>query len=281
MMKKHGRTLAKQTEPLPLRAFVTGYTSQRVKESEFSAEVKQLYPHITQIKYPSKNYWKGYAFIDFNSRPEFLNFVNEKRVRLEKFEMNLVIKPHKQGKALKRALKDLKKRKLEIEGIPSNWDDQRLETAFLEFGLLENCYVKKEAQSENEFSNSGIVIFRKRKDALKCFLKQKIPLLGSNGKFLKVEFEDEQYNKIKKELLITGGREENEGMRSRALIGTSLKQGYRPLHQARACRQKELRFHRTKPTLRGYHLMIPLFQEKLYPDNWNYKRTKKKRDWVE
>lgn len=102
-----------------LRAFITGYTPLRLTPQSLSKSLTRRYPFIKTVKFPNNNKpWQGYAFVDFEEKPDFLTFIKEKRIRLEEFSMNLVIKPHKQGKALKRRLKDIKK---EIEGLKNSF----------------------------------------------------------------------------------------------------------------------------------------------------------------
>lgn len=188
----------------PLRAFVSGYTVESMTSLDLEKALKSRYPAIKEVKFPSRvKHWSGFAFVDFKIREDFLNFVAEKRVRLPEFSMNLLIKPHKQGKALKRYLKDIKRRKLRVTNIPSTWDDERLEAAFIRFGSVENCYVERikssdSWQEDSDDSLAGTVIFFRRISASECFLEGRIRLQDQNDGGRSVElavcYKDEGYH---------------------------------------------------------------------------------------
>lgn len=158
----------------PLKAFVSGYSPIKFTESELSSCLSRIFPFEMKISMPSKNsYWKGYAFVDFSNREEFLAFVRKRRIRLDEFEMNLVLKAFKDGKQLRKNNKDLLKRTLEISNIPSRWDDLTLEAYFGGYGKMENAYVKRSWKSDSE-QRIGVLVFSSKKVAKsvairKCF----------------------------------------------------------------------------------------------------------------
>lgn len=152
----------------PLRAFVTGYSAHKFSLEELTSELTSRYPFISRVFMPQKAFhWKGFAFVDFETRPEFLTFIRQKRVRVERFEMNLVIKAYKEGKVLQKFVKDVNKRKVCIKGIPRDWDDLKLEEAFLRFGKVENAYVERRLGQQEELLK-GMVIFCAKRCAVEC-----------------------------------------------------------------------------------------------------------------
>lgn len=151
-----------------LRAFVTGYSPHKFTMEALYSELSKVFPYIADVVMPlNAQIWKGYAFVDFDSRDDFLSFIRQKRVRLDAFEMNLVIKAHKEGKVLQKFIKDVNKRKVCIKEIPTSWDDIRLEQFFLKFGKVENAYVEKKLGQEQR-SYKGMVIFCAKRCAVEC-----------------------------------------------------------------------------------------------------------------
>lgn len=169
-------------EELPLKAFISGYTSKNLTKAQILKKLKKEFPEIQNINFPKIGaLWQGYAFVDFQIKEDFFKFIKLKRIRIKEFEMNLVIKPVKLGKALKKHLKDLKKRKLRIQNIPVNWDDIILENFFSKIGDIENCYVISPKRE-------GIVIFKGRKDAKQSYELGKISVEGNLT--LEVSYDD-------------------------------------------------------------------------------------------
>lgn len=158
-----------------LRAFVTGYSPHKFTLEELHSELTSRFPYISDVVMPQQNnsFWKGYAFVDFETRTDFLAFIREKRVRIQRFEMNLVIKAHKEGKVLQKFIKDVNKRKVCVTGIPNYWDDLKLEDFFLQYGKVENAYVERRIGHEQNHL-SGLVIFCAKRCAVECSLKRKI-----------------------------------------------------------------------------------------------------------
>lgn len=157
-----------------LRAFVTGYSPHKFTLEELHSELISRYPYISDVVMPQNNkHWKGYAFVDFDIRPDFLSFIREKRIRLQRLEMNLVIKAHKEGKVLQKFIKDVNKRKVCVDHIPSNWDDIKLEEFFLRYGKVENAYVERKLGQVQDHLK-GMVIFCAKRCAVECSSLQKI-----------------------------------------------------------------------------------------------------------
>lgn len=151
-----------------LRAFVTGYSPHKFSLDVLSSELKSRFPFISKISMPQKSsYWKGFAFLDFNSRTDFLTFIREKRIRIGSLEMNLVIKAFKEGKVLQKFVKDVNRRKMHVRGIPPNWNDIKLEQFFVKFGKVENAYVQRKYGEDEELLN-GMVIFSAKRSAVEC-----------------------------------------------------------------------------------------------------------------
>lgn len=175
-----------------LRAFLTGYSPIPITEQTFSRILKSRFPKIQSVNFPgNKGTWQGFAFADFAKKEDFLEFLKVKRSRLEEYSMNLVIKPHKTGKALKRYLKDVKKRKIEVSNIPFSWGDEKLETLFSQFGVIENCYIEKDMKFGKV---NGVVFFKNRKSANICKKKRSIHIENENltlGITPKIEEESE------------------------------------------------------------------------------------------
>lgn len=115
----------------PLTAFISGCSPKNLTEYQLRSSLNSLFPFKMKISIPKNSrYWKGFGFVDFSIREEFMRFINKKRIRLKEFEMNLVIKAHKEGKRLKKYQKNFQKRKLQVRGIPKNWNDLDLEIFF-------------------------------------------------------------------------------------------------------------------------------------------------------
>lgn len=154
----------------PLKAFLFGYSKKNFTESQLSRSLDRVFPLIKMVvRIPTKEQkWKGYAFVDFTNRGDFLSFVRKRRIRLPEFDMNLVLKPYKSGKALKIYNKDFKKRRIEVKNIPEIWDDFMLEAFFEQFGQIENAFVKDSGMGEK----IGIIIFSAKRTARSCIKKK-------------------------------------------------------------------------------------------------------------
>lgn len=161
-----------------LRVFLTGYSPSKISEESFSETLKSHFPEITIVNFPgNKEFWQGFAFADFSKKEDFHNFLKLKNIRLEEFSMNLVIKPHKTGKALKRYLKDVKKRKIEVEKLPDFWEEKNLEDEFSKYGKIENCYIERiNGDSHKKFK--GVVFFKNRKSATEVRAKGYLRIEG-------------------------------------------------------------------------------------------------------
>lgn len=167
------------------RAFISGYTPLQFTIQELHNVLKSQYPYIKKVTMPYKSkIWQGYGFVDFKDKDDFLKFLKLKRIRVQEFEMNLVIKPQKLGRALKNFIKDFKKRRVLVKGIPNWWDDFKLEEYFAQFGKLENAYVIRNGDQESSFTE-GMVAFLAKKDAVKCYEHERICL--GDGLWLQVE----------------------------------------------------------------------------------------------
>lgn len=191
-----------QNQPL-LRAFVTGYTSKKINRDELKKLLKSKAEGIKEVDFPNNLLkWRGYAFIDFNSKENFRKFIKLKKIRIEEYSMNLIIRPHKTGKALRRHTKDVMRRRIKVLQIPELWEDSTLESIFSRFGRIENCYIKKKKQTKIQKSDheknfelrEGIVIFVKRRAAYTCFTQRKLIL--DDGVCIEIFYEDENYQKL-------------------------------------------------------------------------------------
>lgn len=176
------RTIKNSTAKCTNKAFVSGYAPCQFTIEELFKVLKSKYPFIRNINMPYKSKtWQGYAFVEFKDKDDFLKL---KRIRLLEFEMNLVIKPQKLGRALKNFIKDFKKRRVLVKNIPVSWDDFKLEEFFKRYGKLENAYVIRSHDSEAEFTE-GMVAFLAKKDAVRCYEQEKIAI--ENGHWIEVE----------------------------------------------------------------------------------------------
>lgn len=187
-----------EEEERPLKAFITGYTSKPLKLTQLRKILISKYPKISEITMPksSNKIWKGYAFVHFTTRPDFLDFIHLKRIRLEEFEMNIVIKAYKTGKLLKKYQKDIARRKVLVRNIPKYWDDQILENFFTErIGNLENAFITN-TNSKRKF-NIGYIIFYAKKHAKKCCEEKEFQLEDQHGEKLVVEYADEKVQEKK------------------------------------------------------------------------------------
>lgn len=262
-----------QEQPL-LKAFVSGYTNKKMSENQFSKTIKNLYPNIAQVEYPQTKYWKGYAFINFDSKSDFKNFIEEKLIRIEKFDLNLAIKPYKKGKELKKSLKDLKKRKLKIMGIPLSWNTKKFESLFRLFGPIENCYISRKKDELN--LQNGVVIFRKRKAAFKCFqqyFQNRNSLMKIVEGNLIVSYEDEKYNEMRMKQVgvpVEEGEEFNDKRKLKFRGGNFV--------EKRMSFEEELAFHQLRPSMKSYHEILPCFQGILNSEYWNLGRQIRKND---
>lgn len=159
-----------------LRAFITGYSPVLVSQITLEKSLKSRFPAISKVHLPNKlGEWKGYAFVDFEDRHLFLEFVKMKRIRLPEFSMNLIIKPHKEGKVLKKYQKNLEKRKVKVTGIPPNWNDFDLELCFINKSKIENAYVIKNLSSPQD-NLEGILVFSTKKLAREWCNKETLEL---------------------------------------------------------------------------------------------------------
>lgn len=161
--------IKRNTKPeRPLRAFLSGHSPNQLNLSQLTGALSKRFKYEMEVSLPkSFKIWKGFAFVDFKDREEFLSFIRERRIRLQEFEMNLVIKAYKEGKRLRRYNKDFRKRKLEVENIPRCWGDHELEAYFEKFGRLENAYVVSNKINQN-LDKTGVLIFTAKKAAKQC-----------------------------------------------------------------------------------------------------------------
>lgn len=162
------------------RSFISGYTPHQMTLKQLTNSLKKHFPHIDNVTMPYRSkMWQGYGFAEFSNKDDFLKFLKLKRLRLEKYEMNLVIKPQKKGRALKNFIKDFKKRRVLVNGVPGSWTDRDLEDFFLQFGKLENAYILKNDDPAS-FNSEGIVAFLAKKDAIRCYEQEELTLPGGH-----------------------------------------------------------------------------------------------------
>lgn len=237
------------------KAFVSGYTPTRFTVQELSRVLKSDYPFISKVTMPYKSKtWQGFAFVEFKGKEDFLKFLKLKRIRLPEFEMNLVIRPQKQGRALKNFVKDFKKRRVFVEGIPNGWTDFDLEGFFQKFGKLENAYVIKSQKGEEGESSEGVVAYMAKKDAVRCYKQERID--SGEGSWLRVEhFNKSHESHHYKE----ADRNTRQKKKSGGRIPTVV------------LKEKELKetLHCLLPTQAEYHY---LFKEIHSSDKWSFQK---------
>lgn len=279
-----------QEENTRLKAFVNGYTACKVKESDFTAALRKYYPSFACVVFPGKKIWQGYGFIKFDSEMSYLNFIKQKKIRLPEFNMNLIIQPYKEGKELKKSLKECKKRRMRIERIPEDWDEEKLDNFFRKFGPLENSFIKRKRATEH--LREAIIMFKKRKAALKCFLEREILQQEYS---IKIQYNDKEYHDLKtKEQALQNEHEnselegqinfeqaylvnEREAYQGNLRVPTQEIIDHHPQNMKKRNKPMiswkiELSLHQTKPTSIKYFQLLSLFPNVGYLEKqWNYR----------
>lgn len=150
------------------RAFITGYTPNPMTQSQLQKQLKKKFHSIINIRLTSKSkYWNGFGYVNFKTEEDLHGFLQMKRIRLECFNMNLVLKPAEDGADLKNSIKEVKMRKVGVKKIPLNWDDYQLESFFSRFGEIENAYLFRMTK-KNKKTREGMIIFNYQEDARNC-----------------------------------------------------------------------------------------------------------------
>lgn len=248
-----------------LRVFLSGYTPSPIPEATFSKAVIKKYPKIKSVNYPNKKEkWTGFAFADFDLREEFLEFVKLGKIVLEELDMVLIVKPHKTGKALKRYLKDVKKRKIEVINIPDNWNSENLENFFSEFGEIENCYIEK---NDRNLPNKAVVSFMLKEIAKNCKIIGKFDI--GNGIFLEI------FDKTKKNLQHKETQKQYKNKKG------NFNNAKNQISKRFRNPKKLLRFHREEPTSEAYFISRKeFFQKREMKESDNFRLNKKTKEII-
>lgn len=157
------------------KAFVIGLSQKTSKQIIFEFFSKR-FPSLKKVEMLKKNKKtgkiKGYGFLILSSKEEFERLISLKTFQV--LDRVLFVKPYYKGEELRKFKESVEKKRIYIQEIPLELDDDQLLEALEVFGKVEDAFIARDVKNNNESKGFGYATFDKVEFARKAVLQGEI-----------------------------------------------------------------------------------------------------------
>lgn len=194
------------------KAFVIGLSQKTTKPIIFDY-FSSRFPSLKKVEMLKKNKKtgkiKGYGFLILNSKIEFERLISLKNFQV--LDRVLFVKPYYRGEELKKFKESIEKKRIYIQEIPSDLDDDDLLKALGVFGKVEDAFIARDVKNNNESKGFGYATFDHVDYAVKAVNTGKVIYNGKEMVLLEFQSREKRRQERQKSALVVGDSSSLEG----------------------------------------------------------------------
>lgn len=216
------------------RIFLLGIHTD-LKKTEIIDFFKKEYPSVTNCclihskKFKKKTNNVGYGTLFLKSEEETKQILSKRQFTLK--GRNFVVKPYYKGKKLKDFKSSVHKRRIYVNNIEPDMENQQLREVFEKYGQVEDAYIVKNDKFEG-FKRIGFVVFEKIEQAEKIIEMETISIHNPETKLGVFRYKSEKVRNEEKKDVKKKKKRKKPKKKNRQKSNGEINSGRTDLHEA-------------------------------------------------